>query len=188
MIQFVFQSVRMLFILTVLTGLGYPLLVTAAGQALFPRQAAGSLIEVGDGASSKVVGSTLIAQKFSSPRYFSSRPSAADYQTLPPGASNQGPTSAALAEAVSSRRSAWGDGVPADLLTASGSGLDPHLSPAAVLFQVRGVGAARHLDSSQQSELEAFVRASIEAPQFGFLGQPRVNVLRLNLGLDERFP
>jgi K+-transporting ATPase ATPase C chain len=129
----------------------------------------------------KAVGSDLIAQKFESSRYFWPRPSAADYGTVASGASNKGPTSADLRKAIDERREKFGADAPIELLTASGSGLDPHLTPAGAQSQVTRVAAARSLTEKQ---VEAVVKRTAEHPQFGFVGEPRVSVLRLNLALD----
>ena len=172
--------------LTVITGVAYPLLVTAFAQ-LFPNEATGSVIE----ANGKAVGSTLIGQPFSDPKYFWSRPSATSPQPYNGGASsgsNQGPTNKALAAAVADRIKALREAdpgntkpVPADLVTASGSGLDPHISPAAAEYQVARVAKARGFDPQKVRDS---VAQSTEDRQLGFLGERRVNVLRLNLALD----
>jgi K+-transporting ATPase ATPase C chain len=175
----------MLAILTLLTGLVYPLIVTGIAQVVFPAQANGSLL----GDEARPIGSALLGQANSDPRYFWPRPSATEYGTLPSSGSNLAPTSAALAEAVGQRaadfRAAHGlsaaDAVPAEMLFASGSGLDPHISPAAARLQVGRVAAARGLTEAQ---VLALVETHVEGPQLGILGQPRVNVLLLNLALD----
>jgi K+-transporting ATPase ATPase C chain len=173
---------------TVLCGVAYPLLVTAAAQVLFPEQANGSLIQRDD----QVIGSRLIGQPFSSTGYFWPRPSAAGkgYDGASSGGSNLGPTSADLSARVAAdldRLAATNPGtpVPIELVTTSGSGLDPHLSPAGAGFQVPRVARERGLDESIVRQL---VRELTEPRQFGFLGEPRVNVLRLNLALDDRYP
>ncbi|HEX8297325.1 MAG TPA: potassium-transporting ATPase subunit KdpC [Chthoniobacteraceae bacterium] len=171
------QSLRLLAALTLLTGFLYPLLVTGVGRVLFPEQSGGSLIRKGD----RVIGSALLAQKTESARFFSPRPSAGDFATVPSAASNLAPTSAALQKAVAARRITWGEKAPPDLLTASGSGLDPHLSPAAARHQAARVAEARGLPEDAVLRL---IEAKTEAPQLGFLGEPRVNVLALNLALD----
>lgn len=174
---------------TVLTGIAYPLVVTGIAQAAFPRQANGSIV-VHDG---KNVGSAFIGQPFSDPKYFWSRPSATGPQPYNGAASsgtNQGPTNPALIEAVQGRIKALRDAdpqnsapIPVDLVTASASGLDPHISPAAAEYQVGRVARTRGLD---ESVVRGLVAAHTEARQLGILGEPRVNVLTLNLALDTR--
>jgi K+-transporting ATPase ATPase C chain len=173
----ILQSLRIYLVLTLLTGIIYPLAMTGVAQLLFPKQANGSrIIENG-----KVVGSDLIAQKFESPRYFWPRPSSADYATVPSGASNKGPTSADLKKSIDERGAKFGKDAPVDLLTASGSGLDPHISPEAARLQLARVAAARNMSIQKIADV---VDQTIEVPQFGLLGEPRVNVLKLNLALD----
>ena len=182
-------AIVLLVLLSVLTGLAYPALVTGIAQVVFPRQANGSLI-VKDG---KTVGSALIGQPFDDPKYFWGRPSATSpfpYNAGASSGSNHGPTSPALTKAVQERvdalRAADPDnnaGVPVDLVTASGSGLDPHISQAAALYQVGRVAKARKMDAASVQRL---VEQHTEGRQFGFLGEPRVNVLALNLALDGR--
>ena len=179
----------LLIALSVLTGLIYPAVVTGVAQLVFPQQANGGLI-VKDG---KVVGSSLIGQPFDDPKYFWGRPSATSpfpYNAAASSGSNQGPTNPALHEAVKSRvealRAADPDNkapVPVDLVTASGSGLDPHISPAAALYQVGRVAKARKMD---EAAVRRLVEQHTEGRQWGFLGEPRVNVLALNLALDGR--
>ncbi len=173
-----FQSIRIYIVLTLLTGIIYPLAMTGVAQILFPKQANGSrIIENG-----KLLGSELLVQKFESPRYFWPRPSAADFATVASGASNKGPTSADLKKAVDERRTKFGSDASVDLLTASGSGLDPHISPEAARWQISRIAGARNISIQT---ISALVDQTIEPPQFGFLGEPRVNVLRLNRALDE---
>lgn len=174
-------------LLTALAGLAYPLLVTAVAQLAFPDQAAGSLI-LRDG---KPVGSSLIGQNFSDPRYLWGRPSATGpmpYNAANSGGSNQGPLNPALADAVRGRIEALRAAdpgntapVPVDLVTASGSGLDPHLSVAGAMFQAARVAKARNLPLPQVQQL---IDRHAESRLLGFLGEPRVNVLQLNLALD----
>jgi len=181
------SALLMLLILSIITGLVYPLVVTAAAQLLFSRQANGSLIR-GDG---KIVGSELIGQTFADSRHFWSRPSATapyPYNAASSSGSNQGPTNPALIDAVVARIKALKDAdpgsalvIPVDLVTASASGLDPHISPAAAEYQVGRVAKARHLSPEQ---VRSLVEKYTESRQFGFLGEPRVNVLQLNLALD----
>lgn len=171
---------------TVLTGLIYPGVVSGLCLVLFPSQAHGSLIVRGG----KVVGSRLIGQNFSRPEYFQPRPSAAGaegYDASASGGSNLGPASQKLIDRVkaSARKARVENPVPADLVTASGSGLDPHLSPAAALYQVARVAKARGLTPEQ---VQQWVKEHIEGRDLGFLGEPRVNVLELNLLLDEKAP
>ena len=177
----------LLVIFTLLTGIAYPLVVTGIAQALFRSEANGSLI-LQDG---KPVGSKLIGQPFSDPKHFWSRASATSpypYNAASSSGSNQGPTNPALTEAVAGRIKALQDAdpgnklpIPVDLVTASASGLDPHISPAAALYQVARVARARHLDPA---ELRRVVQEHVEGPQWGIFGEARVNVLMLNLALD----
>lgn len=170
------------------TGLVYPGLVTGLAQLLFPRQANGSLLL---GRSGEVTGSALIGQPFARAEYFHPRPSAAGagYDDTLSGGTNKGPTDARLADTLIARAvdsavrldGAVKGRVPSDLVTSSGSGLDPHISPASARLQVARVAQARGLDSGV---VRALVERHIEGRQFGFFGEPRVNVLRLNLALD----
>jgi potassium-transporting ATPase KdpC subunit len=182
-------AIVLLVVFTVLTGVVYPVIVTGIAQAVFPRQANGSLI-VKDG---RVVGSSLIGQPFDDPKYFWSRPSATTpfpYNAASSSGSNLSPTNPDLVKAVQGRvdalRAADFDTkapVPVDLVTASASGLDPHISPAAALYQVGRVAKARKLD---EATVRRLVELHTEGRQLGVLGEPRVNVLELNLALDGR--
>jgi K+-transporting ATPase ATPase C chain len=177
----------MLLLLTALTGVIYPVAVTGIAQLIFPGQANGSLI-MKDG---KPVGSALIGQPFDDPKYFWSRPSATGpfpYNAGASSGSNLGPTNPDLLKAVADRADALKKAnpgntrpVPVDLVTASGSGLDPHVTPASALYQVSRVAKARGIP---EERLRQLVADSTEPRQFGFLGEPRVNVLELNLALD----
>ncbi|HMD15776.1 MAG TPA: potassium-transporting ATPase subunit KdpC [Terriglobales bacterium] len=181
-------AVLMTIATTVLLGILYPLLVTGLAQLIFPKQANGQLIQR-DGL---VVGSRLIGQQFSGPGYFHSRPSsagAAGYDATASGGSNLGPTNAQLISRVNGdvaklQAENPGTPIPVDLVTTSGSGLDPHISPAAAEFQIRRVAAER---KAPEAEVARLVQENSENRQWGFLGEPRVNVLELNLALDARY-
>lgn len=182
------NSVLLFAVLTLLTGVVYPAAVTVLAQYLFPREANGSIIYGRDGTP---VGSALIGQPFSGPKYFWSRPSAtSDFPDNPmaSGGSNLGPTSRDLITQVSTRvgvlrRAGVTGPIPPDMVTASASGLDPHISFEAALVQVPRVAKARAM---REEELQTLVEAHLEDRQIGFLGAPRVNVLKLNLDLDAR--
>jgi K+-transporting ATPase ATPase C chain len=182
------ESFLMLVVLTIVTGVVYPLLVTGIGESLFRDKARGSIIEVGG----RAIGSALIGQPFSDPAYFWGRPSATAPMPYNAGASsgsNQGPLNPALADAVQARIEALRSAdpgntapVPVDLVTASASGLDPHISPAAAEYQVGRVAKARGLAPDR---VRSLVVEHTQGRQLGFLGEPAVNVLRLNLALDK---
>ena len=186
--QQIIPGLRITFFMTVLTGILYPLAVTGFCQAFFPYQANGSLIRSGG----RVVGSELIGQGFARPEYFRGRPSAAGYDATASGGSNLGPTNVKLigrvkasVEEFRKETPDFKGPIPADLLTASASGLDPHLSPAGAEAQAVRISGARGVTLDQVNRLIAQLT---EAPDFGLIGEPRVNVLRLNLALDQRFP
>ena len=182
-------ALLMLLVWTALTGIAYPLAVTGLSQLLFSKQANGSLIRDSQG---KAIGSELIGQSFSDPKHFWGRPSATSPYPYNAGASsgsNLGPTNPALADAVKARIQALIETdpgnplpIPVDLVTASGSGLDPHISPAAAEYQINRVAKARHMDVGK---VRALVSQHTEQRQWWVLGEPRVNVLGLNLALDE---
>lgn len=183
-------ALRMIAVMTLVTGIAYPLLVTACARLFLSDKAGGSLI-TRDG---KMVGSELIGQKFTSDKYFWSRPSAIEYNPMPSSGTNLGPTSKTLLDAVNDRSNALLAGAgantepPADLLFASGSGLDPHISPQAAAFQVGRISAVRQLDAAKQNTLLLLIEKSTEQPTFGLFGEPRVNVLKLNLAVDSVLP
>jgi len=181
-------SVWMTLVTTVLLGILYPLVVTGLAQVLFPRQANGELIQ----ANGKIVGSRLIGQPFTAAGYFHSRPSNAGtgYDAANSSGSNLGPTNKALIDRVAASVEAAktenpGAPIPVDYVTASGSGLDPHISPATAEFQVPRVARVRGMS---EADVRAVVAKHTEGRQFGFLGEPRVNVLELNLELDATHP
>lgn len=173
----IIESIRILLVLTVLTGIVYPLVVTGMARVAFHDASVGSIAKQGD----TEVGSMLLSQKTESAKYFWPRPSAGDFATVASGASNQGPTSAGLAKSIAERRQKFGQDAPDELLTASGSGLDPHLSPAAAKYQAPRIAAERKI---AVEKVNALIDRLIEGPQLGVLGEARVNVLALNLALD----
>jgi potassium-transporting ATPase KdpC subunit len=182
-------SLKIFAFFTVLCGIAYPLLITGIAQVVFPEKANGSLIIRDD----KVIGSELIGQKFDSIIYFSSRPSATDYNPLPSGGSNLGPTSSKLKQIVLDRKAQFvefnqlsaSENIPAEMLYASASGLDPHISPKAALLQVDRIVKVRHFNDEQKQQLIKVVNDQTESPQFSFLGETRINVMALNLALDK---
>lgn len=183
-------AVLMTIVTTVLFGLAYPLVVTGLAQVIFPENANGQLLTRADGS---LIGSRLLGQSFVSPGYFRSRPSAAGtngYDASASSGSNYGPMNQKLVDRVKGdvaklQAENPGKPVPVDLVTTSGSGLDPHISPAAAEFQVPRVARERGIS---ENDLRELVSAHTEGRQFGFLGEPRVNVLELNLALDEAHP
>jgi K+-transporting ATPase ATPase C chain len=183
-------AILLTFVFIIVTGFVYPGIVTAVARLVFPHQASGSLVTQ----NAQVVGSRLIGQQFNEPWYFHPRPSAAGdgYDATASGGTNKGPTDRKLADtliagAIAQAQSAGAPKgrVPSDMATSSASGLDPHISPANALFQAARVAAARGVDSSQVRDLALHY---VEPRQFGFLGEPRVNVLALNIALDNAFP
>ena len=178
-------ALKIFLLLSFVTGVAYPALITAYSFLIVSHKSRGSFIEK----EGKILGSELIAQKFTRSEYFWSRPSAVEYNSGSSGASNQGPTSEALKKQVEERIKAIKQvdpnnpgSVPQDLLFASASGLDPHISPEAALFQASRVAKARHLDLNI---VHNKISEMTEKRQFGILGEPRVNVLKLNLALDQ---
>lgn len=175
-------AVRNYFFLTLLLGIIYPYAMTGLSKVFFADQAEGSLVRIGE----QIVGSKLIAQKFESPKYFWSRPSATDYNPLPSGGSNAGPINADLVKATQERAQKLGQdakNVPQQLLFASASGLDPHIDLKSALFQVPRVALSRGVP---ESEIKSTIEGLVESRQLGFLGEERINVLELNLALDNR--
>lgn len=183
--KYLIPAVRIKIFMTILLGLAYPFLMTGISQVVFPRQANGDLLKRGD----QIIGSKLIGQNFERVEYFWSRPSAISYNPLPSGGSNLGQTSQTLKDLVNERRlkikSSHSDQiieVPQDLLFASASGLDPHISPEAAHYQILRVAKARHMSEEQILNL---IEQATEKRSLGFLGEPFVNVLVLNLALDK---
>ncbi|NVO10399.1 MAG: potassium-transporting ATPase subunit KdpC [Bacteroidales bacterium] len=182
-------SLKIFLFFTVLTGVIYPLFVTGIAQLLFPNKANGSLI-IKD---NKAIGSELIGQQFDSSIYFTSRPSAISYNPLPSGGSNYGLTNIKLKNLVVERKHKFITFnrldsltvVPSEMLFASASGLDPHTSPSAALLQVDRIAKARGFDSSQKQQLIDLIQSKTEEMQFGLLGEPRINILNLNIALDK---
>jgi len=182
-------ALKIFLFFTILTGIIYPLIVTGIAQLVFPGQANGSII-VKDNVA---IGSKLIGQQFDSTIYFSSRPSAIAYNPLPSGASNLGLTSAKLKHSVDSLTKHFiafnqldnNATVPSEMVFASASGLDPHISPQAAMLQVNRIAKARNFNETQKQELIQCVKAHTEEPQFLILGQERVNVLLLNIEIDK---
>jgi potassium-transporting ATPase KdpC subunit len=181
-------AIKFLLVMTVLTGVIYPFIMTGVAQLVFPARANGSLV-MKDG---KIAGSELIGQKFDSSIYFWSRPSANNYNAIPSGASNLGPTSNKLKKQVSERRRLFASNnsitdtlaIPKEMLFASASGLDPHISPKAALLQLKRVAMARNLNETQKQKVEQLIKNKTEEAQFYLFGEPRINVFKLNLALD----
>ena len=184
-------SIKIFAVLTVLCGIIYPLLITGFAQSFFPEKANGSLIRE----NNKLIGSKLIGQKFDSASYFQSRPSAVDYNPLPSGGSNLGPNSEKLKEQVAARVEQWtksnpavsANKIPSEMLFASASGLDPHISPTAALLQIDRIVEARNLTDAQKQHIVELVNKLTEKPQFSLLGESRINVLKLNIALDKQY-
>jgi K+-transporting ATPase ATPase C chain len=187
--KIIFPCFRLFLVLVFLTGIVYPLIVTGLAQVLFHDQAQGSILTV----NGHTIGSVLLAQKTENARYFWPRPSADDYATVASGASNLGPSSDALKKADADRVSKLdtafslpaGTSIPGDFISSSASGLDPEISPEAARLQLDHVAQARGFSAEQKSELEELLKKQIRGPQLGFLGEPRVNVLLLNVATDQ---
>jgi len=181
-------ALKFLLVMTVLTGVIYPFFMTGVAQLVFPAKANGSLV-MQDG---KIIGSELIGQKFDSSIYFWSRPSAIDYNPIPSGASNLGPTSDKLKKQVVERRKLFAtnnsitdiSAIPKEMLFASASGLDPHISPEAAFLQLKRVAMARNLNETQKQKVQQLIKNKTQEPQFFLFGEPRINVFELNLALD----
>jgi K+-transporting ATPase ATPase C chain len=182
-------ALKFLLVMTILTGIIYPLFMTGVAQLTFPAKANGSLIKK-DG---KIIGSELIGQKFDTTIYFWSRPSAIGYNPIPSGASNYGPTSDTLKKQVTARRTLFANAnsmsdisaIPKEMVFASGSGLDPHISPEAAYLQLDRVAKARKFNESQKQNVKLLIKNKTEGLQYSLFGEERVNVLALNLELDK---
>jgi potassium-transporting ATPase KdpC subunit len=182
-------ALKYLLVMTILTGIVYPLLMTGFAQLFYPSKANGSLI-IKDG---KTIGSELIGQGFDSSIYFWSRPSAVGYNTLPSGSSNLGPTSNTLKKQVAERLEFFARknsvdsliNIPKEMIFTSGSGLDPHISPAGAFLQVDRISKARHFDNYHEEQMIKKIIDLTERPQYFFLGEERINVLMLNIELDK---
>jgi potassium-transporting ATPase KdpC subunit len=181
-------ALKFLLVMTFLTGVIYPFFMTGVAQLAFPAKANGSLI-MKDG---KIIGSELIGQKFDSSIYFWPRPSAIDYNPMPSGASNLGPTSVKLKKQVAERRRLFATNnsiadtstIPKEMLFASASGLDPDISPESALLQLKRVAMAKSLNEAQIQKVEQLIKNKTKEPQFLLFGEPRINVFELNLALD----
>jgi potassium-transporting ATPase KdpC subunit len=182
-------ALKIILTMTIITGVLYPLLITTISQIAFNHKANGSMIKN----NGVIIGSELIGQKFDSTIYFWSRPSAVEYNPLPSGGSNYGPTSDKLKKLMLERKTKFTSGntlqdsttIPVEMLTASASGLDPHIPPKAALMQIGRIAKARNFDASRKQRLVALVNEKMEKPQWGLFGEERINVLLLNLELDK---
>ncbi|HEY5123103.1 MAG TPA: potassium-transporting ATPase subunit KdpC [Ignavibacteria bacterium] len=185
----IITALKLLLFMTLLTGIIYPLFIYLIAKTVFPQKSEGSFVKVNE----KIIGSELFGQKFTANKYFQSRPSAVDYQPMPSGGSNLAPTSQTLKNTVDSLRKAYiifnelpeNTDVPPDAVFASGSGIDPHISPVNALLQSDRVSKERNFDINKKKQLIELINKLTEKPQFGFLGEPRINVLNLNLELDK---
>lgn len=182
-------SLKLLFFMTILTGIVYPIFVFIIAKTVFPQKSEGSFIEV----NGKIIGSELIAQKFESRKYFQSRPSGVNYQPMPSGGSNLGPTSQILKTRIDSLRQAyiiWNElpentEIPSDAVFSSASGIDPHISVENAMLQVNIISKERGFDLIKQKQLIEIIEKNVESPQFGLIGEERINVLILNSELDK---
>jgi K+-transporting ATPase ATPase C chain len=182
-------TLKYFLIITILTGIIYPLFITLISIIVFPDKASGSMIEK----EGKIIGSKLIGQKFESDKYFWSRPSAIDYNPMPSGGSNSGPTSAALQKFYQDKQKNFSEknfvkdiaSVPNEMFFASASGVDPHISPISALFQVERIVKTRKFNKAKKEKVIELIDSLTEKPQFGFLGNEVVNVLLLNIELDK---
>ena len=182
-------ALKFLVVMTILTGIIYPFLMTGVAQLSFPSKANGSMVL----RNGKIIGSELIGQNFDSTIYFWSRPSAIGYNPIPSGATNYGPTSDTLKKQVTARRISFAaknsmtnvNAIPKEMIFASGSGLDPHISPEAAMIQLSRVAIARKFDETKKEQLQKLINDLTEKPQFSFFGEPRINVFLLNLSLDK---
>jgi K+-transporting ATPase ATPase C chain len=187
--KIILTSFTSLILFTIITGIIYPLLITGISNLLFPYQSKGSLITE----NGKIVGSELIAQGFSGDKYFHPRPSAIDYNPMPSGATNFGPTSDTLKRLTELRRKEFADSnfvppgtyIPDDAIFSSGSGVDPEISVENAKLQINRIVKARNFDENKQKALEELINRLTNKPQFGILGETRINVLKLNINLDK---
>lgn len=183
-------SLKLLLYLTIITGIIYPVAMTLISNLIFPKQSQGSMITVTEG---KIIGSELIGQNFSDEKYFLTRPSAISYNPFPSGGTNQGPTNAILKDSVEQRRKRYltinylpeDTHVPEDAIFASASGVDPHISIENANLQSNRIAKARNFDENKRIKLKELINRLIEKPQFGILGEERINVLNLNIQLDK---
>jgi K+-transporting ATPase ATPase C chain len=173
-------ALKFLLVMTVLTGIIYPFIMTGVAQFIFPAKANGSLVMK----NGKIAGSELIGQKFDSSIYFWSRPSVIDYNPLPSGASNLGPTSERSKLFATNNSITLTSAIPKEMIFASASGLDPHISPEAALLQLNRVVKARNLNELQKQKVQQLIKTKTEGPEFYLFGEPRINVFELNLALD----
>jgi potassium-transporting ATPase KdpC subunit len=187
--KIIIVSIKFLLLMTLLTGIVYPIFIFGIAKIVFPGKSSGSFIEL----NGNIIGSELIAQKFESAVYFQSRPSAIDYQPMPSGASNFGPTSRKLKDISDSLKKSYikknnlpeNINVPTDAVFTSGSGIDPHISPENAMLQIDRIANERGFNENKKKELKNLIKKLGENPQFGFLGESRINVLVLNLELDK---